>query len=41
MGRKARAATSVRYYLPDMGFRDSGTQDLISNGFDLGIDFVY
>ncbi len=41
VGNVRRAATSVRYYLPDMGFRDSGTQDLISNGLDLGIDFVY
>jgi hypothetical protein len=41
VGNIRRAATSVRYYLPDMGFRDSGTQDLISNGVDLGIDFVY
>jgi len=41
VGNIRRAATSVKYYLPDMGFRDSGTQDLISNGFDLGIDFVY
>ena len=31
----------MRYYLPDMGYRDSGTQDLISNGVDLGVEFVY
>ena len=41
VGNIRRASTSVRYYLPDMGFRDSGTQNLISNGFDLGIDFIY
>ncbi len=41
IGNIRRAATSVRYFLPDMGFRDSGTQDLISNGVDFGIDFVY
>ena len=41
VGNIKRAATSVRYYLPDMGYRDSGTQDLISNGVDFGIEFVY
>jgi Putative beta barrel porin-7 (BBP7) len=41
VGNVRRASTSVKYALPDMGFRDSGTQNLISNGFDLGIDFVY
>ena len=41
VGNIRRAATSVKYFLPDMGFRDSGTQDLISNGVDLGIEFVY
>ena len=41
IGSIRRAATSVQYYLPDMGFRDSGTQTLISNGVDLGIEFVY
>jgi hypothetical protein len=41
IGNIKRASTSVRYYLPDMGYRDSGTQDLISNGVDMGIEFVY
>lgn len=41
VGNIRRAATSVRYYLPDMGYRDSGTQNLISNGVDFGIEFVY
>lgn len=41
VGNIKRAATSVRYYLPDMGYRNSGNQDLISNGVDAGIEFVY
>jgi hypothetical protein len=41
IGNIRRAATSVRYFLPDMGFRDSGTQELISNGADFGVEFVY
>lgn len=41
VGNIKRASTSVRYYLPDMGYRDSGTQDLISNGVDMGIEFIY
>ncbi len=41
VGNIRRAATSVRYTLPDMGFRNSGTQNLISNGVDFGIEFVY
>jgi hypothetical protein len=41
VGNIRRAATSVRYFLPDMGFRDSGTQNLITNGVDVGIEFVY
>jgi hypothetical protein len=41
VGNIKRAATSVRYYLPDMGYRNSGNQELISNGVDLGIEFVY
>jgi hypothetical protein len=41
VGNIKRAATSVRYYLPDMGYRDSGNQELISNGVDAGIEFVY
>jgi hypothetical protein len=41
VGNIKRASTSVRYYLPDMGYRDSGKQDLISNGVDMGIEFIY
>ncbi len=41
VGNIKRAATSVRYYLPDMGYRNSGNQELISNGVDFGIEFVY
>jgi Putative beta barrel porin-7 (BBP7) len=41
VGNVRRAATSVKYFLPDMGFRDSGTQNLITNGVDVGIEFVY
>lgn len=41
VGNIKRASTSVRYYLPDMGYRNSGTQDLISNGVDMGIEFIY
>jgi hypothetical protein len=41
VGNIKRAATSVRYYLPDMGYKNSGNQELISNGVDLGIEFVY
>ncbi len=41
VGNIRRAATSVRYYLPDMGFHNSGNQELISNGVDAGIEFVY
>ena len=41
VGNIKRAATSVRYFLPDMGYRNSGNQELISNGVDLGIEFVY
>ena len=41
VGNIRRAATSVKYFLPDMGFRDSGTQNLITNGVDVGVEFVY
>jgi hypothetical protein len=41
VGNIRRASTSVRYFLPDMGFRNSGTQNFISNGVDLGVEFVY
>jgi hypothetical protein len=35
-----RAAPSVKYALPDMGFVDAGTQTMLTNGFDLGVEFV-
>jgi hypothetical protein len=35
-----RAATSVRYALPDMGYVDADTQTMLTNGFDLGVEFV-
>jgi Putative beta barrel porin-7 (BBP7) len=41
VGNIKRASTSVRYYLPDMGYHNSGNQDLISNGVDFGVEFVY
>ncbi|MFO0788746.1 MAG: BBP7 family outer membrane beta-barrel protein [Pirellulales bacterium] len=36
-----RAAPSVNYQLPDMGYVDAGGQTLLSNGFDLGLEFNY
>jgi hypothetical protein len=36
-----RAATSVRYALPDMGYNDAGSQNLIVNGVDFGVEFVH
>lgn len=41
VGSIRRAAPSVLYSLPYMGYQDSGTQDLLVNGFDLGIEFVH
>ncbi|HEY3393083.1 MAG TPA: BBP7 family outer membrane beta-barrel protein, partial [Lacipirellulaceae bacterium] len=41
VGNIRRAAPSVRYSLPDMGFVDTGGQDLLINGFDLGIEFIH
>jgi hypothetical protein len=35
-----RAAPSVRYALPDMGYVDADTQTMLTNGFDLGVEFV-
>lgn len=40
IGNIRRAGNSVRYRLPDMGYNDAGTQDLLINGFDLGVEFV-
>ncbi len=40
-GNIRRAAPSVLYSLPDMGFVDTGGEDLLINGFDLGIEFIH
>jgi hypothetical protein len=36
-----RAAPSVYYRLPDMGYRDAGTQNILINGVDFGVEFVH
>jgi hypothetical protein len=36
-----RAASSVRYALPEMGYVDNGTQTMLTNGVDFGIEFVH
>jgi hypothetical protein len=36
-----RAAPSVHYSLPDMGYLDSGTQNLLINGVDFGVEFIH
>jgi hypothetical protein len=41
IGNIKRAATSVKYALPDFGYQDAGTQDLLINGFDLGVEFIH
>jgi hypothetical protein len=41
IGGIRRAAPSVRYALPSFGYADAGTQDLLINGFDLGIEFIH
>jgi Putative beta barrel porin-7 (BBP7) len=41
VGNIRRAAPSVLYSLPDMGYREAGTQNLLSNGFDFGVEVVY
>jgi Putative beta barrel porin-7 (BBP7) len=41
VGNIRRAAPSVHYKLPDMGYVDAGGQDLLINGFDFGLEFVY
>jgi hypothetical protein len=41
IGGIRRAAPSVRYNLPDFGFNDAGTQTMLTNGFDLGVEFVH
>ncbi len=41
LGGIKRAAPSVHYSLPDMGYLDAGTQTLLMNGVDFGIEFVH
>jgi hypothetical protein len=41
VGNIRRAAPSVYYSLPDMGYVDTGGEDFLINGFDLGVEFVY
>jgi len=41
VGNIRRAAPSVFYSLPDMGYVDTGGEDFLINGFDLGVEFVY
>jgi hypothetical protein len=41
VGNVRRAADSIRYFLPDMGFEDRGTQNLLVNGASFGIEFVH
>jgi hypothetical protein len=41
VGGVKRAATSVHYSLPEMGYVDAGTQELIINGIDFGLEFVH
>jgi hypothetical protein len=41
LGNIRRAAPSVRYALPSMGYVDTDGEDFLINGFDLGLEFVY
>jgi len=41
IGGIKRAATSVKYSLPEMGYVDRGTQELLINGVDFGVEFVH
>jgi hypothetical protein len=41
IGNIKRAAPSVDYRLPSFGYENAGTQDLLINGFDLGVEFVH
>jgi hypothetical protein len=41
IGNIRRAAPSVKYYLPNMGYKDGGTQEMLTNGFDFGCEFIY
>ncbi len=37
----SRASQITRYYLPDMGLREGGKQDIFINGANFGFDVVY
>jgi Putative beta barrel porin-7 (BBP7) len=41
VGNIRRAAPSVHYRLPDMGYRDAGNQEILINGIDFGVEFVH
>jgi hypothetical protein len=41
VGNIRRAAPSVRYRLPDMGYVDTDGDDFLINGFDLGLELIY
>ena len=41
IGGIKRAASSVKYALPDMGYVDNGTQTMLINGLDFGVEFVH
>jgi hypothetical protein len=41
VGGIKRAASSVKYSLPEMGYVDNGTQELLINGVDFGVEFVH
>jgi hypothetical protein len=41
IGNIKRAAPSVDYFLPSFGYNNAGTQDLLVNGFDIGVEFVH
>lgn len=41
VGNIRRAAQSVRYFLPDMGYRDAGNQNILINGLSFGVEFVH
>jgi hypothetical protein len=41
LGNIRRASPSVKYFLPNMGYNNAGTQEMLTNGFDFGCEFVY
>jgi hypothetical protein len=40
IGGIKRASTSVKYSLPEMGYVDTGAQQMLTNGLDFGVEFV-